>query len=245
MKEFKYIRLYSELYFKYGLNEFDINDLDRNIKSLEAGTPINILLERLCRKGYLERISRGRYRVIHPNILLLESIGYDWRSRIKPEYRPMLELVIAKFIEYFREKLISIILFGSLARGTVKEYSDIDLLVVADPIPQDYSDRVKIVSRIIDEVGGVRLKLWRDKGIYPLIDVILLNRDEAKLSHPFYLDMVRDAIIIYDKDSFMEKRIDSIRRRLDELGSVRVQLPNGRYYWILKPGIKWGEIIEL
>ncbi|RLG61730.1 hypothetical protein DRN87_01790, partial [Candidatus Geothermarchaeota archaeon] len=99
----------------------------------------------------------------------------------------MLELVIAKFIEYFREKLISIILFGSLARGTVKEYSDIDLLVVADPIPQDYSDRVKIISQIIDEVGGVRLKLWRDKGIYPLIDVILLNRDEAKLSHPFYL----------------------------------------------------------
>ena len=245
MIEFGYVKLYSWLYFKYGLKEFYIDELYKNLRELGLKTPLNILLQRLSTKGYIERVSRGRYRVIHPYILFLESLGYRWRDRINKNYRLILEFIISSIIGYFRERLISIVLFGSLARGTTKNYSDIDLLVVAERIPSSYSKRVKILSSILEGVSEIRYRLWMEEKLYPLVDIILLTKEEARINHPFYLDMVDDAIIIYDRDSFMRHRIDKIRDKLTELGSQKVQLPDGRYYWVLKPSIKWGEVIEL
>ncbi|PKP56357.1 MAG: hypothetical protein CVT88_10285 [Candidatus Altiarchaeales archaeon HGW-Altiarchaeales-1] len=48
----------------------------------------------------------------------------------------------------FGNKLISIILFGSYARRTYTEYSDIDLLVVADGLPKDRIARHKILNDV-------------------------------------------------------------------------------------------------
>ena len=243
--EFNYFKLYSLLYFKFGLNEFTLDDISRDFERLGVKTPLGILIQRLYSKGYVERVSRGRYRIILPNVILLEALGFKWRDRINRDYRVILEYVVSRIIDYFREKLISVVLYGSLARGTVKEYSDIDLLVIAEDLPCRYSDRVKMISHILDDVSSIRTKLWIEKKIYPLIDIILLSKNEASIHHPFYLDMIYDAIIIYDKDSFMRSKIEELRRKLSEMGSKRIQLPNGRYYWVLKPSIKWGELIEL
>lgn len=245
MIEFEYVKLYSWLLFKYGLNEFSIDELYKDAERPDFKTPLNILLQRLYGKGFLERVSRGRYKVVHPYILFLEALGYRWRDGIVKDYRPILEFVVSSIIEHFRERLVSIVLFGSLARGAAKKYSDIDLLVIANGIPSSYSERIKILSNILEGVGEIRYRLWMEKKIYPLVDIILLSREEARLNHPFYLDMVGDAIIIYDRGSFMRNRIDEIRKKLSELGSKRVQLPDGRYYWVLKPSIKRGEVIEL
>ena len=42
----------------------------------------------------------------------------------------------------------------------------------------------------------------------------------------------------------MEGVLESLRRRLEELGSHRVVLPNGRFYWVLKR-LRAGEVIAL
>ena len=241
-----YIRLYSWLYFRYGLNEFTQKEIYNGVKKLGIKTPTNIIVQRLIQKRYIERVSRGIYRVIHPNILLLEALGYKWRDKVDADYRLIIEVVTAKLIEYFREKLVSIILFGSVARGGAREYSDVDLLVIAEDLPEKYSDRVKILVDILDnDLKNIRYRLWIERRKYPLVDVILLNKEEAYTRHPFYLDIIHDAITIYDRDSFMRKRIDELREKLMELGSRRVELPDGRYYWIIKPSIKWGETLEL
>ncbi|MEM0011314.1 MAG: hypothetical protein QW424_03010 [Candidatus Bathyarchaeia archaeon] len=56
--------------------------------------------------------------------------------------------------------------------------------------------------------------------------------------------MVEDAVIIYDKDDFFKKVLDRLRRRLEELGAKRVWVGN-RWYWILKPNIKFGEVVKI
>ncbi|HIQ13692.1 MAG TPA: nucleotidyltransferase domain-containing protein [Thermoprotei archaeon] len=243
--KFSYVKVYSALLLRFGLEVFDLDKVYSELGWLGVKTPLNIIMQRLCRKGYIERVGRGKYRVVHPTILLLESLGYRWRDRVASEYRPILEYVVSRLIEYFRERLVSIVLYGSLARGEARDTSDIDLLIIAVDIPGNYSERVEQISRILDDVSRFRYRLWMEKRIYPLIDIIILDREEAMVNHPLYLDMVYDAIIIYDRDSFMEKRIEAIRRKLDELGSRRIQLPDGRYYWVLKPDLKWGEVIEL
>jgi hypothetical protein len=51
-------------------------------------------------------------------------------------------------------------------------------------------------------------------------------------------------IIIYD-NGILKRRFESLRKRLSELGSKKVVLEDGSWYWDLKPDWKPGEVIEL
>jgi len=189
--KFSYVKVYSALLLRFGLEVFDLDKVYSELGWLGVKTPLNIIMQRLCRKGYIERVGRGKYRVVHPTILLLESLGYRWRDRVASEYRPILEYVVSRLIEYFRERLVSIVLYGSLARGEARDTSDIDLLIIAVDIPGNYSERVEQISRILDDVSRFRYRLWMEKRIYPLIDIIILDREEAL----DYLNRARSRLI--------------------------------------------------
>jgi hypothetical protein len=62
---------------------------------------------------------------------------------------------------------------------------------------------------------------------------------EQLAAHPWILlDIAHHGIIPYDRESVLARELDAIRRRLLELGSRRVELPDGSWYWQLKPD--WG-----
>ncbi len=49
-------------------------------------------------------------------------------------------------INKFSSDLVSIVLFGSYARGTATKYSDIDLLVIVKNIPEDWREQDKVLG---------------------------------------------------------------------------------------------------
>jgi hypothetical protein len=57
--------------------------------------------------------------------------------------------------------------------------------------------------------------------------------------------MTVDGQILYDRDGFITKVFEEIRRRLAELGAKRYELPDGSWYWVLKPEVKEGEVFEI
>lgn len=241
MKSLLY-KIYGEITFKFGLEEFDVGELRKVFEKIN----INLILHRLCIRGFVERVSHGRYRVIHPLIVLLEAAGWKWRDEIsQKKYLPIIEFVVARLFENFWSNIVSIVIFGSLASGRMRETSDIDLLVVMEDLPENYSNRLKIFRRAIIGVENIRLKLWRERKLYPLIDPIILTREEASISHPFYLDMTEEAIIIFDKDNFMRNKLEKLKEKLKTIGAKRIMLPDGSWYWDLKPEIKKGEVIEI
>lgn len=137
-----------------------------------------------------------------------------------------------KLLARFKDNLISLVLFGSVARGTARKESDIDLLVILKDAPDSYYDRLKPV---ID----IELELRNDiEGMPPVFSSIILSMDEAKENRNIFLDMIDDSIILYDKNSFF-------KNRLVQLGSKKVILDDNTWYWNLKPDIEAGEIIEL
>ena len=73
---------------------------------------------------------------------------------------------------------------------------------------------------------------------------MLKTPEEAKRLVPLYLDMVEDAILIYDKGGFFKSVLERLRQKLEELGARRVKLGRG-WYWVLKPDAKFGEVIEI
>ncbi len=237
----KYLWSYGRVLAEFWLREFTASEARDALDEPRVA----LLLHRMCERGLLERVARGVYRAVHPTVLALEWAGLKWRNRVQAEYRPLLEFVLARLVEGFREMLISVVLFGSVARGEGRAESDLDLLVVVRDLPKRYSDRLRLFNEAVRGVEELRLRLWEEKRIYPLVDPIILTPEEASETHPFYLDMVDCCVVMFDRGGFMRKKLRELRARLSQLGARRVTLPDGRWYWELKPGVERGEVVEL
>ncbi|MEM4311411.1 MAG: nucleotidyltransferase domain-containing protein [Nitrososphaerales archaeon] len=208
----------------------------KEVKNLSEKYSVSVLLAKMCSYGWLHRLDRGIYMAIPPIIALMKASGNNWGDKILQRDRlPILDLIVARLIEELGPKLRSIVLFGSLARGKAKPESDIDLLVVADSLPERYSERVKIISKVKNfwQLDHLILKLWKEKGIYTNLDILLITKEEAGMIHPFYLDMVDEGILILDKDEIMAKKIKEVKDRLREIGAIKIVEPEGSWYWIL------------
>lgn len=134
----------------------------------------------------------------------------------------------------FGENLVSIVLFGSAARGTAKPESDLDLCVVLEQAPRSTSEKIDIM-----------LAAQKESKIEEPFSYIVYSRQEAMENRPLFLDMTIHAKILFDKDGFFAGRLEALKKRLKELGSRRVEMPDGSWYWDLKPDLKFGEVFTL
>jgi len=86
-------------------------------------------------------------------------------------------------------------------------------------------------------------RLWK-QGVYADFTELIYTRDEADRFHWVYLDMLEDAVILYDEKGFLQGIFERLRKRLKELGAQRRTIGKIRYY-DLKPDLVPGEVIEL
>ena len=115
------------------------------------------------------------------------------------DYKQIINKFKQKLFARFKDDLISLVLFGSVARGTARKESDIDMLIILKDAPASYYDRLKPV---ID----IELELRNDiEGIPPVFSSIILSQDEAKQNRNIFLDMIDDSIILYDTNDFFKK----------------------------------------
>jgi hypothetical protein len=136
-------------------------------------------------------------------------------------------------------RLVSLVLFGSVARGEARETSDIDVVVVAEGFPRSLADRRRPLLREWERVR-------REQNL-PQVEWNLVTKtpEEARYHSPLYLDIVEDGVLLVDRDGFFQSILDAMRARMGVLGSRRVFLPDGSWYWDLKPDFVFGEIVEL
>ena len=136
-------------------------------------------------------------------------------------------------------RLRSLILFGSLARGQGTASSDVDLLVIADDLPRSLVEHRRPLLAAWSEA--------RARHALPAVDWNLVTKtpEEAQYHSPLYLDIVEDGILLVDRGRFFETVLDAMRARMRELGSRRVHLDDGSWYWDLKPDFRFGEVVEI
>lgn len=138
-------------------------------------------------------------------------------------------------------RLVSLVLYGSRARGTYRAESDIDVLIVVSGLPRARAARHELLRPIKQETDR---EYRRAIGDPPLLSYLVKTPEEAAYHSPLYLDMTEDAVLAYDRDGFFGNVLDEMRQRMASLGSKRVWLEHG-WYWILKPDMKWGETVEI
>ncbi|VVB88657.1 Nucleotidyltransferase domain protein [uncultured archaeon] len=157
------------------------------------------------------------------------------------DYKQILNNFKQLLLGKYKDSLISLVLYGSVARGTAGAESDIDLLIILKDAPAVYYER-------LEPVIGIELKL-RESALEttapPIFSCIVLSKEEAMENRNIFLDMIDASIILYDKNNFFKNRLKELKNRLLQLGSKKVVLEDKTWYWNLKPDIAPGEVIEL
>lgn len=139
----------------------------------------------------------------------------------------------------------SIVVFGSVARGEQKETSDLDIIVVSDAFPESYSARLDMLTPVFQEVKSKDSYLQLRKSGYRLsFSAVPYRPDDLNETPPLLLDVTEDGIILYD-DGLMRQKLAEVKVKLQALGSRRVRTRSGKWYWVLKPDLKPGEVIKI
>lgn len=144
---------------------------------------------------------------------------------------------------FYADRLVALVLFGSVARGTMRPDSDIDLLIVADPLPRGRIPRVQ-EFKPVDQVVIQEIRKHAAAGLHTRLSPIFKTPAEIEAGSPLLLDMTEDARILFDRNDYMKGQLADLRRRLKKLGSRRIWVGD-MWYWDLKPDMKPGEIFAI
>ena len=130
-----------------------------------------------------------------------------------------------------------------MARGEAGPESDLDLYIVTrtrvEVLLDSRLDRVRRVRESLEYQELVRLGYRPDP-------MPILHTVEELVGHPWILlDITHHGVILYDPEGVLARELEAVRRRLAELGAKRVVLPDGSWYWDLKPDWCPGETVEL
>lgn len=163
---------------------------------------------------------------------------------MREPYKTLIERLVEALKRKYGASFISLIIFGSVARGEMRKDSDVDLLLVIDyPSPRGRLERQKEFIEVEDELEEY-LSTLSAEGYTIDFSPVIKTPAEAKRISPLYLDLVEEGILVYDKADFFKAILERVRKKLKELGSERIRMGK-RWYWHLKPDYRFGEVIEL
>ena len=159
---------------------------------------------------------------------------------------PFKETALTACRNLYQDDFTTLAIFGSWARDAASPCSDIDILVIADHLPNGRMKRVAQLKAVEDATLATRRLIWRDiPGTHvPELSPIIKTPGEVEMGSPLFLDMTDWVDLVFDSDAFFAGYLERLRRRMKELGARR-HLAAGGYYWEYKPDIKPSEVLTL
>lgn len=158
-------------------------------------------------------------------------------------YTECVKKLLDECLRFYGKRLISFCLYGSVARGTMTPASDIDFLLVIEPLPDGRMRRVKEFEHVESGLVSVRSEA-RKQGAHIELSPVLKRPFEVERGSLLFLDMLEDGKILFDRDDFLKRYFGEWKKKLDKLGARRIHKGDA-WYWILKEDYKPGEVFEL
>lgn len=159
-------------------------------------------------------------------------------------YRTLLGRFLSLLEEEMEGRLTGVVLYGSLARNRVKPGSDIDLLIVGKGSEEEVGEGYRRARDALEEAP--EYKALVEQSIWPSISPFIVTEDYLRRNTPWlFLEIQDHGLVLYDPEGFLAWKIERVRERMRELGTRKVMLPDGSWYWDVKPDWKPGEVFEL
>lgn len=242
-------RSYSRLYLGFADETFSFSEA-KGLLSVDE-VRARVVLSRLRRAGYIvvfEKKGRvRRYRTIDPSLLAFAE-GSEIKNFSVPQgrYVPLILLWCRKLLSHYGQRLRSIVLYGSVARGSASPTSDLDFMLVVDGLDRSYGRRInQLVSQELDPSLVKEKAYLGQHGCSGELSNIVYSPEESRVFRLIYLDIIHDGRILFDHQNHFQNIAASLKSRLDRTGTRRVDLTGGGWYWDLKPDLRFGERVEL
>lgn len=158
-------------------------------------------------------------------------------------YKQLVAGIVDECKAFYGERLVSFCLFGSVARGMMNNSSDIDFLLVVEPLPNGRLSRVKEFEHVEEKLLG-SIKEARKNGVYAELSPVIKRPFEVKQGSLLFLDMLEDGKMLFDRDDFLKTYFESWKKKLEQLGARRIRSGEA-WYWDLKKDYKPGEVFEI
>lgn len=155
----------------------------------------------------------------------------DSRAKLNADLTDLAKRYAAEARERLGDQIVSIALYGSVARGEAGPASDIDLLVIFQNATPGMLSRRRLLDPVRESLTPDLERLWRE-GIYIDFVEVIRTRSEAEKFHPLYLDMSQEAVLLYDRDGFLEKVLAEVGEELERRGAERKFMGNF-WFWDL------------
>jgi len=159
------------------------------------------------------------------------------------QYDLLLSKLLAACRQHYGARLVSVAVLGSVGRGTPHPDSDLDLLIVADGLPDGRLARARDFQAV-ETALGPSLAEAHAAGLDPDLSPAFKTPAEVELGSLLFLDLIDDARLLDDRENFLRDMLASFQERLWRFGARRIWRGNA---WILdlKPDYTIGEVFEL
>jgi predicted nucleotidyltransferase len=145
--------------------------------------------------------------------------------------------------DFYGPRLVSVVVYGSVARGRPHAESDVDFLIVAEPLPKGRMPRMDEFQSV-KRVLAPQLDTLTNQGIFTALAPVFKTPAEVNLGSLLFLDMIDDGRILYDPSGFWKRFMIDFQRRLRRLGARKI-VEGDHWYWDLKPDYRVGETFEI
>lgn len=169
---------------------------------------VNKYLNDLEQLGVLKSRRKGRLKLYQINTsnpygLQFLSIIEIKKQRKFSSKNPIIQNMLSKFTNEIKKeldgKILSIVLFGSVARGKYSRDSDVDLLIITSDLSIEEKTQLEsIVTRISSKSSASY-----GFDLVPL-NVTLLDFREGFKTRDFYKDLWEDHVLLYGETKFVE-----------------------------------------
>lgn len=160
-------------------------------------------------------------------------------------FQDIQDAVLTACREVYGERLKSLAVFGSVARGVPRFDSDVDLLLIIDPLPDGRMARVREFEAVdAHPCVTAALAAAQSSGVRTTLSPVFKTPEELREGSLLFLDLTDQARLLLDRTGLLRDYLKDLARRLADLGARRIPRGGG-YYWLLKPSLRPGEEISL
>jgi len=159
------------------------------------------------------------------------------------EFERVLGLLLTDLKDRFRDRLLGVVVFGSVARAQARAGSDLDVLVVIRE--SCLENDLEVVAACVRTEASTEYEEFRSR--HTAMPIVPIVTDSGKLeANPLILlDMLDEGVILHDPVGVISDLFGRLRARLETLGAKKVRLERGRWMWFLKPDWRPSEVVEV
>ena len=137
-------------------------------------------------------------------------------SFFNAKQKKVFERLVTLIKEAYKERLVSLAVYGSYAGGRARLNSDLDIFIILNERDSLHKEFDLFYEKVESALEKELMELYDKFGIDMEISPFIVDAKEAEYFNPLYLDMLEDVVILYDREGFLEGILERVNMLKDK-----------------------------